>query len=450
MDLADVQQPQPQSAEEKRVKDEQRTGAEERMDYLSLHHKRDSVLAPVAAAATAATAAAGVKAKHDRIASIDAQSEGKLGQQSAAGDETAEAANTTIPSSTLAPTQPTSIGADNGTKNADEDLTRRQSLRNTIVRRTIIIPSTFDFNNSPQRRSVHANAAVRRSRLPNSPTKAEGGMSTVLSFDGVSRHAISEDGEGEELLNGDEDASFGNLVGGGGMRESSYAGSLYDYYIGGEGKGGEDAVRPQQHIEVTERADGSVVWQVIAGLKDGIRSSVYSDTDDLGHLTAGDGRASFYAPDDANGGLLGGFDEDKRSLFTKKQAKLKSPEEPAFPRIPRKAPQPAEPLEQEEGEEGEEVEEGEGKKEVTRIVYHDDAQLASLINVLSKGKDSAKFEFQITPSNSLPTGIRTSSAAASERGKPHSGIWDGDDVKANRSRVEAEIYTLLRGGKVQA
>ena len=254
--------------------------------------------------------------------------------------------------------------------------------------------------------------------------------------------------------------------------ESSYAGSLYDMYIGtGEniefGSPGSDTRRsvlppttrasrmpePRRHIEVTERADGSVVWQVIAGLAD--RGSVYSDfnprhtrTFSDGLLPTEDGDAGEETLDTgaagANGGIFrtpaGLTDDDSRSFFTRPRgghrksfsfdaAEPPLPDLPAFARAQNGAGtgvqqdvfeianpsstdtgNPLSPTYSGSHSSGlahPDADAGEKTASPTRIVYHNDAQLASLLNVLARGKDSAKFEFHIASPNAAPAVLET-------------------------------------------
>lgn len=219
----------------------------------------------------------------------------------------------------------------------------RKSLRNTIVRRTIIVP-TLDINDERRRSVMSTTSSKRKSRkivsqepepkLParasqqvvqagsnphtrtNSVSSSSGRRSiqdrpaTPPGRDGVSgvhRRKLSQDvpadkpvppiprlGQTPSQLKPPSsphvDANRQSRA------QSSYAGSLYDMYIDGEdearpsidaqgprqggmlspssGGGDGGASGPRNHIEVTERADGSIVWQVIAGLAD--RSSMYT------------------------------------------------------------------------------------------------------------------------------------------------------------------------------
>jgi hypothetical protein len=139
--------------------------------------------------------------------------------------------------------------------------------------------------------------------------------------------------------------------------QSSYAGSLYDMYI----DGADDERTPQfarqstfgngharasmgaalnpegrSHIEVTERADGSVVWQVIAGLAD--RSSAYSGSfRGAGHSRQASDSSEFsfrprdstyedLLPAEGNGTPVRSFagltNDDSRSFFARSRGKV--------------------------------------------------------------------------------------------------------------------------------
>ncbi len=243
--------------------------------------------------------------------------------------------------------------------------------------------------------------------------------------------------------------------------ESSYAGSLYDMYTGDDIEFGSPSSETRElarrsmapgatrrHIEVTERADGSVVWQVIAGLAE--RGSVYSDLDPRHSRHNSDASAANLATLDATADAsewrtpAGLTADDSRSFFTRPQGgHKKSFSFDAMPPLPTSVQQDvfeiANPAPQDAQEEVEK------KAEPTTIVYHNDAQLASLLDVLAKGKDSAKFEFHLGPDGpDYPL-------ASSADDQPVIGdVVDADDIELHRNRVEAEIYTLLNQHALRA
>ncbi|KAK0545844.1 hypothetical protein OC845_004899 [Tilletia horrida] len=250
-------------------------------------------------------------------------------------------------------------------------------------------------------------------------------------------------------------------------------GSLYDYYMNDDNIeedehddqiGGlpmqpsasmENSVR--NHIEVTERADGSVIWQVIAGLAE--RSSVYSDDARLSYLSNGSrnresvyargGRVdSLYVPDGNSQTVSGLTPDDSRSFFAPKYTghrKSFSFENHPMPSLPSmsntlsaadttaplsvggdarhsiqtaqraQSPQFTSPI-------GFDMATSSGPS--TRIVYTNDSDLAHLLESFAQGKDSAKFDF-----------VKDDQGIAAQPG--------GADADQSRQRVEAEIYTLL-------
>ncbi|SYW80243.1 uncharacterized protein UBRO2_03511 [Ustilago bromivora] len=429
----------------------------------------------------------------------------------------------------------------------DPKAAARKSLRDTIVRRTIIIPAGIDFNE--QRRSFFASASRKSRRfasaedepVPDSghtskslepKSEAESSPTTMDVDMPVNDTKITDQPQPQEesmsTFNSKQTLHPGASLGGisrsnrASRVESSYAESLYDMYIGGEnvefgspgsdvqelGSGARRSLAPgrasrmpetRRHIEVTERADGSVVWQVIAGLAD--RGSVYSDFDPRHsrHFSDASGSAvdTNFSRDSIIGDMLGAgeqeetlngvfhtpaglTDEDSRSFFTRPRggAHKKSfsfDRTELMPELPRSAgvrqvvfeiANP--PLANGDGigndtsEQGADTDAANLRKAAspTRIVYHNDAQLASLLDVLAKGKDSAKFQFHIgpNPANGEGHGENTSASATGEDSgllmtpQPDGGslstwtkheIFDADDIESHRSRVEAEIYTLL-------
>ncbi|CDU26136.1 uncharacterized protein SPSC_06303 [Sporisorium scitamineum] len=467
------------------------------------------------------------------------------------GDETVNAdADTTLPAvDQVQPKAQDVVAQADQAEQAEAQNRRvdaRKSLRDTIVRRTIIIPAGIDF--SDQRRSLFGSSRKSRrfAAAEDEPVPNSGDASKSFHLDSpavVDSAALpKQEGDAEQSLDNEEQqqpqeengmpvsssqtlhpdssavegASRSNRAS---RVESSYAGSLYDMYIGENiefGSPGSDvqdlpgvsgarrsalpATRAsrmpetRRHIEVTERADGSVVWQVIAGLAD--RGSVYSDFDPRHsrHLSDASASASAFAE-----GMMGGApfrtpagltDDDSRSFFTRPNAGGTGAVQhhPAFS-LDVNQPLPTRSVNGANGAKaggaGEEVFEianpsstdgnilspggasdsagsinidstapettspnGSGLAS-TRIVYHNDAQLASLLDVLAKGKDSAKFEFHIGPHSSSAHNRQSVLSATQQQDTLSKEVWesggllDANDIESHRSRVEAEIYTLL-------
>lgn len=439
----------------------------------------------------------------------------------------------------------------------------KKSLRDTIVRRTIIIPADVDFENlrarsasllssnvgqgrktrrfvpshmdsMPMSRSASRLAAdadgsaaagtVDESRTPKAAEhQLAEAIELPLSTGSVSRPqvqsvegAVVEESmpttSSQQSLRPERtpDTTRSNRTS---RAESSYAGSLYDMYIGPDGdavankndaaattmndtdsadqpctdrsydesaNAGEGLTplsvagrssrasrQPTPHLEVTERADGSVVWQVIAGLADH-RSSVYSEYssrrsdygDDTGldsanssNLSGGGKTGVDQFADNNDIAAVTAGNEESRALFTKRQPK-------ATVVIPHTATTDHLPLSTSpEKVTAETQRDVTSSSQHTRIVYHNDAQLASLLDVLAHGKDSAKFELQFSP-NAAGADSHTVHTADYEFPRSTSNSFDAHDgdnnsargnstsdhqavLDAHRSRVEAEIYTLL-------
>lgn len=171
-----------------------------------------------------------------------------------------------------------------------------------------------------------------------------------------------------------------------------------------------------RHIEVTERADGSVVWQVIAGLAD--RSSVYTSSIGYGgghsRQNSDTSQYSFMRNPPQHGpfGITSPMgkpnalaDEDGRSLFARTPTKksFSIDENETVPPLPNmndltlssdtatanhQAPETAQELDFE-------MATTTAGQAATRIVYTSDAELATLLESLAgPDKSSAKFAFQ--------------------------------------------------------
>ncbi|SPO27180.1 uncharacterized protein UTRI_10642_B [Ustilago trichophora] len=502
----------------------------ERMDYS---WDEGATLAPVAAVAVAEEDDESVTPRPASLPPAEAES----GEE---GDLTLGGADSTLPADVAAATlaeSPLAAAAALAEPTLNNSSTRtslstkanaRKSLRDTIVRRTIIIPAGIDFSD-PHRRSLFASsrksrrfAAAEDEPIPtptsshDPPAAADNASLPSDKTNGTTEAEGEREGEGMMSTLSSRQTLHPDTVGDKSNRasrvESSYAGSLYDMYIGTTGEGIEfgspssDArksvlpntrAEPRRHIEVTERADGSVVWQVIAGLAD--RESVYSDFNPRHTRTFSESSNPAFAEGEeedghGSGGLFrtpaGLTDDDSRSFFTRpsnggahrKSFSFDKGELP-LPDLPSSLarahaqngvqqdvfelanPPPAHGSELHD----ESLDRNDATDKMaspTRIVYHNDAQLASLLNVLARGKDSAKFEFQIAPpAHSLDASLAPNHGALSSgvgeneneaaagvgmagEGRPLSSwskemVLDADDIESHRSRVEAEIYTLL-------
>ncbi|GAC72220.1 hypothetical protein PANT_6c00128 [Moesziomyces antarcticus T-34] len=368
----------------------------------------------------------------------------------------AEDGDTTLPAAAAAASAPTEDG-ERSVANA------RKSLRDTIVRRTIIVPAGLELGD--YRRSMFGSSRKsRRFAAEDEPLPSAGAGDTSTAADTTAMPAGGVE-EAMSTLSSRQTLHPDSGTAEGSKRESrvesSYAGSLYDMYAGDDieyGSPGSEtrelarrSMAPgatRRHIEVTERADGSVVWQVIAGLAE--RGSVYSDLDPRHSRHNSDASAANLATLDAAADAnewrtpAGLTADDSRSFFTRPQGgHKKSFSFEAMPPLPTSVQQEvfeiANPAPQDAQEEVEK------KAEPTTIVYHNDAQLASLLDVLAKGKDSAKFEFHLGPDGpDYPL-------ASSADDQPVIGdVVDADDIELHRNRVEAEIYTLLNQHALRA
>ncbi|CBQ72588.1 conserved hypothetical protein [Sporisorium reilianum SRZ2] len=400
-------------------------------------------------------------------------------ERSVEGDETLDTdadadADTTLPAAAPLLSKTTDSAAQ--PSQAHNALDARKSLRDTIVRRTIIIPAGFDV--SDQRRSLFGSSRRKSRRFAaadDEPVPGSGDARKSFHVPDVHDVPRAEDA-GEEHESGVA-ASTSQMLHPSGegasnrASRSSYAGSLYDMYIGehsaSPGSPGSDASArrsavPRRHIEVTERADGSVVWQVIAGLAE--RASVYSEFEPRHSRRMSDEDAAAEDPHlwRTPAGLS---DDDSRSFFTRPSVgavRAKAEErdlmylvdvtqplptrgakvsDAAAPPHAEDDPAPAAPSTTTA------VSGTAAATSSTRIVYHTDAQLASLLDVLAQGKDSAKFEFHLGPHAADSPAIQREDEAED---RPADALLDANDIEAHRSRVEAEIYTLLNRRAVEA
>lgn len=427
----------------------------------------------------------------------------------------------------------------------------KQNARDTVVRRTIIV-STYDpaeerrkSTSTGLRKNSLRKPVDRQSVQPNGHKRASSTSSskagrrslqdrppTPPGPDGVSgthRRKLSQDINGQPLPATARNVYEAPLpqAGHGGLgvpsmssnaaRASSvsgYGASLYDMYIDDDdetqnGKKAGSAYRQSalappdsrthgmarqssdggaRHIEVTERADGSVVWQVIAGLAD--RSSTYSASVGYpgGHSrqTSDTSQYSFmrngaYGTMSPAGRPNALADEDGRSLFArtrgKKSFSIDGENVPPLPGTEMGATNMqdsqtdvASPPQQLDFE----MATSPGQA-ATRIVYTSDAELAAMLESLAgPDKSSAKFAFQrvveqsrsndekvagqtaeqstmsTTPSEDV-SAAASNAVAAMRAGRPVSIFTDGElandptgALRNQRFKIEAEIYSLLQ------
>ncbi len=365
----------------------------ERMDYL--HSSTTDSLAPVAAVASLAADDEeddeAITPKPREPSPVGHREEGSSVEE---GDRTIlSGAATSLPT----PAPPVSAPVDSVTSSEQRDA--RKSLRDTIVRRTIIIPSGIDF--SDNRRSIFSTRKSRRFAAAGDEPIPTSATPTTTSFDRETEAELPSNpvpASSYDFATADNNAEqkqqqYGEANGEGmttfsshgtlhpdrtnsrmSRVESSYAGSLYDYYInnsgsanelgspdsptaaGVRGEGDESSPAPAltafngarksrmpaaRHIEVTERADGSVVWQVIAGLSSEAagmgRESIYSDFDPRHSrrfsedLNEGEDDDDGAAPSGLWKTPAGLTDDDSRSFFTRPRQKISFDKNAALP-----------------------------------------------------------------------------------------------------------------------
>lgn len=459
-------------------------------------------------------------------------------------DEQAKTSLSTAPSSeALFQQSPTSVRVARIPTNFDPQGAAAKSARDTIVRRTIIIPTDSAFE---KRKSTATIDGKRKSRTvkhtedkefsdrnvppsPNpqvlsppaeKPTKRDSARKSLsdrpptppgpAGVSGLHRRKISADMLADQPLpkpakefnlevpaSTSQGSGLGGKQGGGLLPSASLTsllmpsasdklapplpspattsiyshgnGSLYDFYLNGDED--EDEGRDLQpspsmekstrnHIEITERADGSVVWQVLAGLAE--RGSLYSDDVRLSYLSGGSqirnsisfrGQRgeSIYVPEQQTTTVSGLTPDDSRSFFAPKRAghrKSFSFGNHPMPAMPSAisssdlgAGSSVEQLAPDAGRQSSTLDQSSPKQFTTpigfdmatntggpstRIVYTNDADLATLLENFAQGKDTAKFDF-------FP----------SDQGGLLSSASYGSDHDQSRQRVEAEIYTLL-------
>lgn len=235
-----------------------------------------------------------------------------------------------------------------------------------------------------------------------------------------------------------------------------------------------------RHIEVTERADGSVVWQVIAGLAD--RSSSYSNsvmggahsrqTSVDSQYSLSDQRDSLVSPHSSKGFSTATTaseavaNEDGRSLFARTKGKHRksfsydaSDADPLPPlpslaegKIQQDYPIAKRSLYKSASQVDLQFDMATpAGGAATRIVYTSDAELANMLESLAgPDKSSAKFEFQRIANNggsTRPVSAWTEGGSRVSRGSDARETTGGESVDAEskeRYRIEAEIYSLLQ------
>lgn len=193
-----------------------------------------------------------------------------------------------------------------GDSSSSKDENKRKSARDTVVRRTLIFPNeasaAWASINEERRRSGVSTAAsmtsrrksaasmARRLNASNDPGEADEANSSYAALlaaaaaGGNDGRPSMDDGSallpprssrfGAASLRPPSLGGYSTRRGSAAVDGASYAGSLYDMYID-DGASEDGSLRSSfyppagatgNHIEVTERADGSIVWQVIAGL----------------------------------------------------------------------------------------------------------------------------------------------------------------------------------------
>lgn len=368
----------------------------------------------------------------------------------------------------------------------------QSSARNTIVRRTLIFPAAAESED--RRRSVASTAASVNSkrkstrRLPIEEDDANASYAALLASNS------NANGEENSRPSLESRGPASRYDGGGGLRPpsvdgtstrrtsagGSYSGSLYDMYIGNgsEGDDGRDSSSihraAHNHIEVTERADGSVVWQVIAGL--GQRSSMdeaggrdrhrtMSDSSQPSFAMPRDSIDEIYSPDPGMTRSFTGLlnrDDDTRSLFKRQQKERQEASNvdgngdttaeigagrgggstTPLPPLP--------PWQPEQGQLAFNMATP-GADAFTRIVYSNDGELEQLLENLARQNDAAQFHFDPKQYSAAVAAAKTNSAAIVKAspaiGTSPEGRVDSGDFSSNpdgsRRRVEDEIMTLL-------
>lgn len=230
---------------------------------------------------------------------------------------------------------------------------KRKSARETVVRRTLIFPNeaaaAWAAISEERRKSVVSIApsvASKRKSIASRRTNYDVGDDEEANASYAALlAAANSDGNGRFStddnipLRAPAPNRFGtaslrppSMAGYSTRRTSavdggSYAGSLYDMYIDEEGGGvGSEEISLRSsfyppagtagnHIEVTERADGSIVWQVIAGLGRGVNGANSQSNNRKSNYSTGE--ASRASASGAFGHSRGNSDASQFSFFNR-------------------------------------------------------------------------------------------------------------------------------------
>ncbi|KDN39919.1 hypothetical protein K437DRAFT_258856 [Tilletiaria anomala UBC 951] len=425
-----------------------------------------------------------------------------------------------------------SVGSSLPTSNVDLSHSKRKSARDTIVRRTLIIPSApMELLDDKRKSAMSLSAGTRKSRKaenfvspaattksasptpyerdqhqpytlltgkkslqdrpptppgpagvggahrrkPSADIPAESPMPSVPPFVSAMGFSVPKKSMDSlrpfDLLKSSKAGRRVSAATSAGAH-SGYAGSLYDMYLDDDDEDRFSATSQEvppipaeyqsrspirdisrSHIEVTQRADGSVVWQVIAGLAD--RSSTYSDG-----LPGTHSRSSIASPmrdsfiQDPGELLSHAQREDTRNFLATHRQHKKLPsldadnlalpvsQDRSLPNTPTERPESAlEPVAapqtppQKQKHLGFEMATPQKEGAETRIIYTSDSDLAVMLESLARGNDSAKFEIRRPDSHYA--------GAVADKGASPSDQLEAEQHAQRLMRVEAEIYSLL-------
>lgn len=403
----------------------------------------------------------------------------------------------------------------------------RKSARDTIIRRTLIFPNDPSFTEDKRRSFASSINARRRSRRHvDDAEEANATYQALLNPSGgnaaASNEARSPEPQGRQSYspgNGAPRSPSGvsqvlslrppspngstNRRASSGA-QSSYAGSLYDMYIRDGEMDSEDDGYPTQHgnlfppsrnhIEVTERADGSIVWQVVAGLGEGTGSTDGSNVRDsryTGHsrVNSDVSQLSFSfspnvgSPD--NTSVAGGGErtftgmlkeDDSRSFFAKHRSPKKSfsqdckgmPPLPVLPPLTQTwvqanlsqerlhnsagSSQPeasrssvSSPAKQDQLQEQQQraFDVSTADAGITRVVYSNDGELEALLEALASQTDAAKFHFDPKDQSSAATEMKARDQRSSQQSSSKASTMSSSAAEGARRRVEDEIMSVL-------